>query len=133
MIKAVIDTNVLVSGLWTHDPESPTKKILWALLNDDFEFFLNDRIVAEYADVLNRKKFGFDSEEVGRLIEHIRLAGRTLQPKHVEELFPDPDDRVFYEVALAEPDTHLVTGNLKHYPVSPIVVSPAQFCELLGI
>ena len=43
------------------------------------------------------------------------------------------DDRVFYEVALAEPDSRLVTGNLKHYPTSPIVVTPAQFCNLLGL
>ena len=127
MIKAVIDTNVLVSGLWTHDPEAPTKKVLSALLAGDFVFLQNDQIVAEYIDVLNREKFNFDKEEVSRLIEYIRCAGVALQPCLSNASFPDPDDRVFYEVALAEPNARLVTGNLKHYPISPIVVTPVQF------
>ena len=133
MIKAVIDTNVLVSGLWTHDPEAPTKKVLSALLAGDFVFLQNDQIVAEYIDVLNREKFNFDKEEVSRLIEYIRCAGVALQPCHSNASFPDPDDRIFYEVALAEPNARLVTGNLKHYPISPIVVTPSQFCKLLGV
>ena len=49
--------------------------------------------------------------------------------------FIDEKHRVFYEVALAGPEgnTHLVTGNLRHYPVAPIVVTPAQFCALIGV
>ena len=133
MIKAVIDTNVLVSGLWSHDANSPTKRILLALLSDAFVLLQSEQIIDEYNEVLNRDKFKFDKGDVARLIEHIKFAGRKLSPHHSNEDFPDPDDRVFYEVALAEPDAHLVTGNLKHYPVSPIVVTPAQFCELLGI
>ena len=45
MIKAVIDTNVLVSGLWTHDSEAPTKRILLALLSNEFVFLQNDLIL----------------------------------------------------------------------------------------
>ena len=42
-------------------------------------------------------------------------------------------ERVFYEVALAgfEDDTRLVTGNFRHYPISPIVVTPAQMIAIL--
>ena len=133
MISAVIDTNVLVSGLWTHDSNAPTKRILSALLSNEFVFYQNDQILSEYVDVLNREKFNFDKEEVARLIEHIRCTGKTMLPNHSAETFPDPDDRVFYEVALAEPDSRLVTGNLKHYPTSPIVVTPSQFCKALGL
>ena len=49
---------------------------------------------------------------------------------------PDEDDRVFFEVALAGlgvADTRLVTGNIKHYPPIDFVVSPAEFCDILGI
>lgn len=83
--------------------------------------------------MLNREKFDFDKNEVARLVEHIKRSGKVISPERADETFPDQDDRVFYEVALAEPDAHLVTGNLKHYPNSPIVVTPAQFCELLGL
>ena len=75
----------------------------------------------------------FDPEQVTGIIESIRNEGLDTIRAKASETFPDSDDRVFYEVALAEPDSRLVTGNLKHYPTSPIVVTPAQFCDLLGL
>jgi predicted nucleic acid-binding protein len=47
------------------------------------------------------------------------------------EDFPDPDDRVFYEVALSKDDSYVVTGNMRHFPRKPIVVSPAQFLDMM--
>ena len=132
MIKAVIDTNVFVSALWTKNHNSPTRRILLALLQGRFILLHNEEILTEYSEVLCRDEFKFDPEQVSGLIESIRNEGLDTTREKASEIFPDPDDRVFYEVALAEPGAHLVTGNLKHYPVSPIVVTPAQFCELLG-
>ena len=43
----------------------------------------------------------------------------------------DPDDRVFYEVALSKDGSYVVTGNLRHFPRKPIVVSPAQFLDMV--
>ena len=37
----------------------------------------------------------------------------------------------FYEVALSKKDTFLVTGNKKHFLISPIVVSPEEMIEIL--
>ena len=44
------------------------------------------------------------------------------------------DTNVFYCVALAaqNDDAKLVTGNTKHFPSAPFVVSPAEFAALLG-
>ena len=47
------------------------------------------------------------------------------------ESMPDEDDRVFYEVSLSDEDSFLVTGNLKHYPMSPHVITPAQFVDIM--
>ena len=47
------------------------------------------------------------------------------------EHFPDPKDVVFYEVALSKDDAYLVTGNKKHFPQTPIVVTPAEMLEIL--
>lgn len=133
MIKAVIDTNVLVSALWTKNTESPTYRILIALLQGNFIALYNNEILDEYSEVLSRSKFKFAPEMVRDVIDLIRATGLETFPINSTDEFPDPDDRVFYEVALAEPETHLVTGNTKHYPSSAIVVTPARFCELLGI
>lgn len=49
----------------------------------------------------------------------------------IDEIFPDADDIVFYEVALSREDSFLITGNLRHFPKKPFVVSPTQMVEIL--
>jgi hypothetical protein len=38
---------------------------------------------------------------------------------------------VFYEVSLSVEDSFLVTGNIKHYPQTPKVISPADFLSVI--
>lgn len=47
--------------------------------------------------------------------------------------FPDPKDIVFYEVALSKEGSFLVTGNTKHFPKEPIVVTPAEMLEIIKL
>ena len=47
--------------------------------------------------------------------------------------FSDPKDIVFYEVALSVEDSYLVTGNIRHFPVKPFVVTPAEMVRILEI
>ena len=44
---------------------------------------------------------------------------------------PDEDDRVFYEVYLSKEDSFLVTGNLKHFPKEPQVITASEMMEIL--
>jgi hypothetical protein len=44
---------------------------------------------------------------------------------------PDEKDRPFYEVSLSKEGSFLVTGNLKHFPTTPQVVSPAELISML--
>jgi hypothetical protein len=41
---------------------------------------------------------------------------------------PDETDRKFYDVAKAT-DAILITGNTKHYPNEPFVLTPAAFVQ----
>ena len=61
----------------------------------------------------------------------IELAEPTESAAHC----PDPDDKVFFCTALAAnaDNALLVTGNAKHYPPADFVVSPTEFCDILGI
>ena len=36
------------------------------------------------------------------------------------------------EVALSEEGSYLVTGNTKHFPVTPIVVTPAELLKIIN-
>ena len=47
-------------------------------------------------------------------------------PGQVEEIIPDSKDIVFYEVVMEgrreHDDAYLVTGNIKHFPVNPLLL-----------
>lgn len=131
-IRAVIDTNVLVSAYWTHASDSPPVRVYRALLSGDVTALVNSEILSEYRDVLHRPKFGFNAEDIDRGLAYIAQSSETALPVDSGEAFPDPDDKVFYCTALAG-GALLVTGNAKHYPRADFVVTPAQFCDIAGI
>ena len=131
MIYAVIDTNVLVSALITKNPEAATAKVVRLLLELEFVPLYDADIIAEYEDVLHRSKFPILKETADALISFIIENGIESSRVDFEESMPDEDDRVFYEVSLSQDDSFLVTGNLKHYPMSPRVITPADFVNLI--
>lgn len=133
MIRAVIDTNVIVAALLSPHADSATVRSLDAIVDGRAEALVSPEILSEYRAVLSRAKFGFSSERIASVLRLFERLGKATLPVRHNSPMPDEKDRVFYEVTLAESEAHLVTGNLKHYPSSPIVITPAQFCELLGL
>lgn len=131
-IKAVIDTNVLVSSFISKNTNSPTVRIIKAIIEGIFTPVYSDDILSEYEEILGRGRFKLDPAAISILIQRIKEIGEAVSPIVSEEDFPDPDDKVFFCTALAG-DAQLVTGNIKHYPTAELVVTPAQFCEIAGI
>lgn len=131
-IKAVIDTNVLVSAFMTKNLNSPTYRVASALLDDRFTPVYSLGMLDEYGDVLGRDYLKLPPSRVEELLAHIKLFGKEVVPAESDAHFPDIDDRVFYCTALAG-DAHLVTGNMRHYPKADFVVTPSQFCDIAGI
>ena len=131
MIHAVIDTNVLVSAFITKNLDSPTAKVWSALLNYDIIPMYSDEILEEYKEVLHRKKFNIPEQLIMDAIDHIMVNGVRGERVLSDDFFPDSKDIVFYEVALSKEDAYLVTGNTKHFPKKPIVVTPAEMLEIL--
>lgn len=133
MIHAVIDTNVLVSVLLAKSEDSSMIKLIDAVLDGKIIPLFNNEIIAEYTEVLSRPKFKFDKELRELLVERIVFLGEDADRTAYPESLPDEDDRVFYEVALGTDDAYLVTGNLRHFPKTPIVVTPAQMLDILNL
>jgi putative PIN family toxin of toxin-antitoxin system len=131
-VYAVIDTNVIVSAMLTRKAFSATTQVFEAFQSGDIVLLYNEEIVAEYRDVLSRSKFNFPSERVQALLNFIVEEGIPSSRVKSSEFFPDPKDVVFYEVALSKEDAYLVTGNQKHFPQKPIVVTPAEMMEILN-
>jgi len=131
-VYAVIDTNVLVSAMLTHNLESATTKTIEAIVTGKIMPLYNPEIIEEYEDVLYRKKFDLDNDDVSQMIRFIIQVGINIERTKSNEVLPDPSDAVFYEVALSKEGSFVVTGNLKHFPKSPIVVTPSEILEIIN-
>ena len=132
MIYAVIDTNVLVSAMLKSG--SNPGIVIAECLSGNITPVLNEEILSEYNEVLRRKKFGFSESVVVRIIEGLKIRGMYADKKTADETMPDPKDIVFYEVTMSARDkeeSYLVTGNIKHFPIKPFVITPKEMVEML--
>ena len=82
-IYAVIDTNVIVSALFSISGQSNPAAIIRKVVDGTITPIFNEEILAEYKEVLSKE------------------------------------------------DSFLVTGNLKHFPKKPFVVSPAEMIQII--
>ena len=131
-IFAVIDTNVIVSALISRHTDSATVMVLNSVFSEHIIPVYNEDILNEYATVLRRKKFNFSEDFINETITTIKDKGLHSERVNSGETLPDAKDLVFYEVALSQEDSFLVTGNLKHFPKKPFVVSPAEMMEIIN-
>lgn len=84
-------------------------------------------------NVLHRPKFHFQESDIQNLLQTIRTHGIFTERLFTGMELPDPKDLVFYEVVMAkrEKDAHLVTGNIKHFPKEPFIVTPNELLEII--
>ena len=131
-IYAVIDTNVLVSALFSLYGNSNTAKIIRSVIDGTLIPLYNDEIIEEYYDVLSREKFNFNKTDIAFLIEvFVKYGIQSHRNSCDRNLFTDKDDIVFYEIALSKKGAYLITGNLKHFPKEPFVVTPTEMISII--
>lgn len=134
MLRVVVDTNVLVSGVL--NPHGAPGRVIEAMLVTRFQLLIDDRIMAEYRRVLLRPRFGFPQDAIEALLGFIDDAGEHLLAAPARVALPDASDLPFLEVAIEGQADALVTGNRKHFrPLrgqhSIHVQSPASFVAML--
>lgn len=132
-IYAVIDTNVIVSALYSHKTDAATILVLNYLTQGVLQPLVNNEILAEYKEVLFRKKFNFSPKIVTEWLQFFETYGISTERTTTAEKFIDEKDIVFYEVTLSVEDSFLITGNKKHFPQTPHVVSPAEMIAILTL
>lgn len=129
---AIIDTNVIVSAMLKWD--SVPGNIMELTFDGSIIPILNEKIVREYQEVLARPKFHFTEEIIHDVLENIKSKGIYADAEFLDIELPDPKDRVFYEVVMEKrktKDAYLVTGNIKHFPVKPFIVTPREMIEII--
>lgn len=131
MIRAVIDTNVIVSGMLSGD--GPPGAILGLILRGPIMPVFNGQILVEYERVLHRPRFDFGISEIRTILDTIEGVGLETQDGAWPDPLPDRDDEKFL-VAAAAGDAVLVTGNVRDYPAACCrhiaVTSPRRFLDL---
>lgn len=132
-IFAVVDTNVLVSALISKSIDSNPMKVFRAIVTEQIVPLYNDEILLqEYQSVLSREKFHLDKTLIETVLKAIVTDGLCLdRTPAVDVEFSDPKDVVFYEIVLSKEDSYLITGNIKHFPIRPFVVTPAEIVRVL--
>lgn len=129
---AVIDTNVLVSALFSS--RSVPGRIVWEAMGGVITPLYSSEILAEYEEVLHRTKFPFEEDDIETVLSGIREYGVKVDAGHMNFEVRDPDDVVFYAVVMEKrkgADAYLVTGNTKHFPQEPFVVTPREMLNII--
>ncbi len=138
MLKAVVDTNVLVSG--TILSRGNPYEILEAWRRSQFILVLSPDILAEIEAVLRRpkifKKYGLSETVLARLAYALKAEALVIRPGSIEPLADiEAADLKFLACADAGGADYLVTGDrallqFKTYKATRIV-SPRVFLSLL--
>ena len=126
MLKVVLDTNVLVSALWT--PIGNASTIINLIFADKIVPCFDLQILNEYRAVLSRPRLAFPPGQVDELLSEITSRGISVIPLVSTIAMSDETDRKFYDTAKFCA-AYLVTGNTRHYLKDPLVVSPGRFLE----
>ncbi|MBM4199721.1 MAG: putative toxin-antitoxin system toxin component, PIN family [Gammaproteobacteria bacterium] len=136
---AVIDTNVIVSGLIAKDPDSPVCRILDLMLAGSLRFALSPALLAEYRSVALRPRIqrlhGLDVTEVERILRKLAVNAIWREPA-TARCAPDPGDDHLWALLGAGTGLVLVTGDrllLENPPASGSVLSPRSFLELITV
>lgn len=133
-MRIVLDTNVLVSGLL--NPDGAPGRLLDLILVGELQVLYDDRILAEYSDVLERPQFSFTPDLTRAIVGYFRLFGESVTALPLPfETLPDPDDNPFAEVAVSGNADMLVTGNQRYFARlkahGVVVLSPDALLEIL--
>jgi putative PIN family toxin of toxin-antitoxin system len=138
LIRAVLDTNVLISGVIR--PLGVAGDILWRLREGKFALVYTEPILVELAEVMNRPrmrgKYGLESEDIETTLALVLLRGEPAVPTRRISVCRDPTDNMILEAAIAGHADLISSGDddllsLQEFEGIPII-APAEFLGRLA-
>ena len=132
MIRAVLDTNTIMSGVgWGGPPGA----VLDAALAGHFDIVTSPILLDELRRVLAYPKLHAVIGDADELIELLTLAAIVVTPTETVELVRDPDDDRLIEAALAAHADVIVTGDQNLLTLGHVdqiqILTPRAFLEAL--
>ena len=132
MLKVVLDTNVIVSGL--NFQKSKPAKILLMVASGEITNFISNYILNETKRVL-ANKFFWTREEVESAEVWLKTFSKSIEPKgHISIIADDPDNRIL-ECGVEGQADFIISGDhhltdLENYQRIKIV-DPATFLAII--
>lgn len=138
MIRAVLDANVLVSGLISR--KGTPGQVLDAWLEGRFRACISPAILNEISRVLKYPRIAekLGADEPDRMLYLLSALAEWVDVKReLRVLTRDPSDDVYLSCAVEAGADYLVTGNTRHFEEAGAIfrgvriVSPTAFLEAL--
>ncbi len=132
----IVDTNVVGSGLLSSTPNSPTVRILDAMLNSSIIFALSPALLQEYQQILLRPKLlklhKLTDNEIEQLLTELVANGIWREPANVHHA-PDKGDNHLLSLLLQTDNAVLITGDqllIDKPPTGKSILSPVAYMDL---
>jgi len=132
MIRAIVDTNVFISGtMWKGTPH----KILEHWSASKFKLVVSGEIVNEYELVLHHF-LNHQPELVAKILESVRMHAEYVNPiQPSNPVCRDPKDEMFLSAGLAGKVDYIVSGDKDLLVLEKMfdfkIASPRQFLNFL--
>jgi len=136
-MRAVLDTNVLISGvIATGVPH----ELLVRGFDHEYQIIVSVATLTEFRETLLKypERFGMNETEVQQEVETIRYFAEFVDPdEEITAVKPDPDDDKFLEAAVAGDVDYLVSGDTHLLDIESFrgidIVNPRTFYERLDV
>src|SRR5437867_377916 len=134
--RAVIDTNVFVSALWSR--QGAAFEIFAELRRGRWQIVLSNHLLFEYEEVSKRTaaEMGLTPQEIDDILDALCAAAEQhqLEPTWIPRL-SDPDDEPLLQMAVEANVPVIVTRNIRHLKPAELfgieVLKPAEFLAKL--
>lgn len=130
-MKIVLDTNVLISGIFFSGPPA---QILKAWKDQKFQIVLSKEILNEYQQVAEELSNKFSSVDIEPIIELLTIYGEIVETEGISvTVCEDPDDNMFLECVIASNNKIIVSEDKHLLKISGYqdieVVKPRYFVD----
>ncbi len=140
-MRALLDTNILVSYLLGGGEESPVDALVTAALEGRFTLLLPEEVVREFAEKVGTKPYlaqRITTNQAERFVQMLRETGEVVEAVEAEipRVVRDPRDDYLLAYALVGRAEYLVTGDDDLLSLGEVeglrITSPREFVRLLA-